>query len=133
MGIKLWMVFEALSPSRDGLEETLNDHVEKLRSENGVDILSVEEDEVTEMEDPHPELEKGYSKVVEVDIEVETLSKAVNLTLNYGPTYIQVEGPENIEVDLKDAQDALQKMATTMHQYAQQGPGGVLISKASQE
>lgn len=127
------MVFEALSTDEKGLKESLDDHIEKLRSEDAVEVKSVEIDEIAEVDDPHPQLEHGFSQVAEVRVDVDSFTEAINLTINYGPTYIQIEGPENFDLSMKDAQGALQKVATTMHQYAQQGAGGVLISKASQE
>lgn len=133
MGLELWMVFEALSTDKKGLEESVSDHIEKLRSEPAVEVTEVEVDEIAEVDDPHPQLDHGFSQVAEVRAEVDSFTEAVNLTLNYGPTYIQIEGPENFDLTMKDAQNALQNVATTMHQYAQQGTGGVLISKASEE
>lgn len=131
MGIELWMVFEAIAADKQGLEETMDDHVEKLESEKDIEILEVDRDEVSEVENPHPKIEKGFSTVVEIRAEVDTFSKAVSITLNYGPTYIQIEGPEKFEIDMKDAQESLQSVANTMHQYAQQGVGGVVVSKTS--
>lgn len=133
MEIELWMVFEALAADEEGLEEAMDDHVEKLKSEDDLEIVELQRDDITEVKDPHPQLDKGYSTVVEVKAKVERFSKAVSVTLNYGPTYVQIEGPEKFELDMKDAQDSLQRVADTMHQYAQQGAGGVVVSKASEQ
>lgn len=127
------MVFEAIAADRDGLEETMDDHVEKLRSEKNVEVLEVEQDEVSKVENPHPNIEEGFSTVVEIMAEVDTFSKAISITLNYGPTYIQIQEPEKFEMSMKDAQESLQNVANTMHQYAQQGVGGVVVSKASDQ
>ncbi|MFB6216859.1 MAG: hypothetical protein ABEJ72_07825, partial [Candidatus Aenigmatarchaeota archaeon] len=65
--------------------------------------------------------------------EAEGFDKAVELVINYGPTYIQMEGPDNYELKLSEGQNALQSVANTMHQYAQTGAGGMLISRATEE
>jgi len=44
-----------------------------------------------------------------------------------------MEGPDKYELDLRESQDTLQSVANTMHQYAQMGAGGVLISKSAEE
>ena len=127
------MVFEAIAKTEEGIDESLDDHIEQLESEDYVDVLETEIDESEEMENPHPDVEKGYSKVIETVIEVETFTQAIKVTINYGPTYVQLESPERWEMDLKDGQESLQEVANTMHQYAQMGPGGVIVSSSNEE
>lgn len=126
------MVFEAVAPDRASLEESLDDHIEMLESEDDIEIIDSEVDDVSEVKDPHPGLDKGFSQVAELKVEVDGFDRAIETVVNYGPTYVQIEGPENLEMGLREAQDALQNVANTMHQYAQMGPGGVLISKSSE-
>jgi len=131
--VTLWMVFEAVGPKQSDVEGSLNEHIETLRGEEDVEVLEVDEDEATEMENPHPSLEKGFTKVVETRVEFEDFQKALESVINYGPTYVQFEGPDNYEMNLREAQNSLQSVANTMHQYAQMGAGGVLISKAGDD
>ncbi|MFB6241381.1 MAG: hypothetical protein ABEJ36_01090 [Candidatus Nanosalina sp.] len=133
MTVNLWMVFEAVAPEREGLEDSLEDHLEKLESEKGVEIVESEIDEVSKVEDPHPGLDEGFSQVCEVRTDIDDFSKAVELVINYGPTYVQLEGPDNYEITLREGQETLQNVANTMHQYAQMGAGGVLISRPSED
>lgn len=133
MTIKLWMVFEAVAPDRESVEDSLQDHVEMLSTDDGVEITEKEFDDIEEMEDPHPGLEKGYSQVCELRTEISDFSTVIQTVINYGPTYVQVEGPESFELSLKDAQNSLQQVVDTMHQYANSGAGGMLISRASEE
>ncbi|MFB6202890.1 MAG: hypothetical protein ABEK01_00185 [Candidatus Nanohaloarchaea archaeon] len=133
MAIKIWMVFEAVAATEEDLEKSLEEHVKKLREEEeGLEVVSEESDETEKIENPAPQIDEGFSRVTEVVVEVEKFSKAVSIVLNYGPTYVQIEEPEEWTMDMKDAQESLQKMATKMHQYAQQGAGGVIISKPSE-
>jgi hypothetical protein len=46
---------------------------------------------------------------------------------------VQIEGPENFEMELPDMQSSLQEVANTVHQYAQMGLGGVLVSRPEEE
>lgn len=133
MPLKLWMVFEAVAANEEAVEGALEDHLEKLGTENEVEITEQETEEVSKVKNPHPDLEEGYSKVSEVRLDVDSFSKAINLVLHYGPTYVQVEGPDKFEMDLKESQESLQKVANTMQKYAQQGLGGVLVSKSAKE
>lgn len=133
MAIKLWMVFEAISNEEEAVEDSMDDHVENLRSEDNLEVVEANFDEVSEMENPHPDIDQGYSHVVEVRVECETFERAVRTVINYGPTYVQVEGPDNFDLSLKDSQESLQFMANTMQSYAEMGAGGVLISGGNEE
>lgn len=133
MKVEVWMVFEAVGAEKDGVVKSLEDHVESIENEEGIEITEIEKDEATEIENPHEALEKGYSQVIEMRADFENFQKVIETVINYGPTYVQMEGPDNYELDLKESQDTLQSVANTMHQYAQMGAGGVLISKSSQE
>ena len=128
MGIELWMVFEAVAPTKDDLEDSLDDHIEKMKSEKELTITEYEIEESEEVENPHPGLEKGFSQVAEVRAETDNYTRAVKTVINYGPTYVQVEGPNSFEMDLSDTQESLQEVANMMHKYAQMGVGGVLVS-----
>lgn len=132
MGVKLWMAFEAVAPNKDAVEGALEEHLETLASEEQVEITEQETEEVSKVKDPHPDLEEGYSQIAEVKVDVETFAKCINLVLHYGPTYVQVEGPDEYEMSLKESQQSLQKVANTMQQYAQQGLGGILVSKSAE-
>ena len=133
MGIELWMVFEAVAPSREDLEDSLDDHIEKMKSENELEIAEYEIEESEEVENPHPGLDKGFSQVAEVRAEAENYTRAIKTVINYGPTYVQVEGPDTYEMDLSDTQKSLQEVANMMHKYAQMGVGGVLVSNPEAE
>lgn len=128
-GIELWMVFEAVGPEREDVEDSLDDHLDKMRSEDELEITEANVEEIEKVKDPHPGLDEGFSQVAEVMAEVDSFKRAVKTVINYGPTYVQIEGPESFEMDLSDMQGSLQEVANTVHQYAQMGLGGVLVSK----
>lgn len=132
MGVELWMAFEAVAPNKDAVEGALEEHIETLESEDQVEITKQETEEVSKVKNPHPDLEEGYSQIAEVKVDVETFAKCINIVLHYGPTYVQIEGPDEYEMDLKESQESLQKVANTMQQYAQQGLGGILVSKSAE-
>lgn len=128
MGIELWMVFEAVAASKDDLENSLDDHIEKMKNEKDLEVTEYDVEESEEVENPHPGLEKGFSQVAEVRAEAGNYTRAVKTVINYGPTYVHVEGPETFDLDLADSQKSLQEVANMMHSYAQMGLGGVLVS-----
>ena len=132
-GIELWMVFEAVGPTRDDVEDSLDDHLEKMESEDELELKEANIEEIDKVENPHPGLEEGFSQVAEVRADADSFTRAVQTVINYGPTYVQIEGPDNFNMELPDMQDSLQEVANTVHQYAQMGLGGVLVSKPEEQ
>jgi hypothetical protein len=133
MAIKLWMVFEAVGANKESVDESMKNHIENMESNDGIEIVEKEEDETVEMDNPHESLEKGFSKVIEIEVEFKDFTTALETVVNYGPTYVQFLEPENFEMGMKEAQESLQTVADTMHQYAQMGAGGVVVSKETDE
>lgn len=126
------MVFEAVGEEEEPVEESMDEHINTLRAESGIELKEIDRDDVKKMEDPHPGVEEGYSTVVEVTARFDGFDTAIQTVLNYGPTYVQIQGPDQYNIGLGEAQDAMQKVASTMHQYAQMGAGGVLLSNTEE-
>lgn len=133
MALKLWMAFEAVAPDKESLKDSLQEHIDTLESEDDIELLESEVDEVSEVENPHPNMETGYSQIAELRVEVNGFDRAIQTIINYGPTYVQLEGPDDYNISLREGQEALQNVADTMHQYAQMGVGGVLVSRTEDE
>jgi len=129
MELKLWMIFEAVAATEEAVEGSLDEHLEKLGNEPDAEITETTLEEVEKVENPHPDLEEGYSQVAEVVVEASSFEEAIALVINYGPTYIQLESPDHYELSLKEGQETLQDVADIMRRYAEMGVGGMLVSK----
>lgn len=129
MDVKLWLVFEAVAATEEGVEGSLEEHLEKLGNEPEVEILESNIDEAEKVENPHQDLDEGYSQVAETVVKASSFEEAIAITVNYGPTYIQMEEPDVYELSLKEGQESLQDVADIMRRYAEMGLGGMLVSK----
>lgn len=127
--IEVWMVFHVVAAEKDAAEESLADHLEKLEGENGVQEFSADVEEVEEVDNPHPSLETGFSKVAEVEMVVSGFADLVSMVVNYGPTSVDVKAPDTVEMDIGEVRDALNNVAQMMHQFLQSGAGGMMISR----
>ena len=132
MNVKLWMVFEAVAATEKAVEGSLEDHLEKISNEPEADIIESTIEEVEKVEKPHPDIDEGFSQVAETVIEASSFDEAIALTVNYGPTYVQMEEPDVYDLSLKEGQEALQNVADIMRRYAEMGAGGMLISKTEE-
>ena len=127
--IDVWMVFQVVAATKDAAEDSLNQHVEKIGNESCVSEFEPEMDAVEEVENPHEALDKGYSKVCEIEMTVSSFSELIELVINYGPTSVDVLGPDEITMDLGEVRNSMNAVAQMMHQFLQAGAGGMMISR----
>ncbi len=126
--IKSWMMIEVLATNREATESALKKHVEKMEKENKTLIIKKDFQKIEEVENPLPNIEKGYSQVVELEVLTETFDKLMFLTMNYGPSAIEILEPSNINIDMGEAQGILNSIAAMIHKFAAAGIGGVVIN-----
>lgn len=127
--IETWMVFEVLAKKEDAAVDSLKQHVQKIRDEEGVNVTSAEFEEVEEVENPHPSIDVGYSQIVEVEAEADDFPTLIQIVMNFGPTMIEVKGPDEITLDLAETQESLNLVAEMMQKFLQSGAGGMMISR----
>lgn len=126
--LDVWMVFHVIAATEEAATASLDEHVEQLEAEPAVVSMATEMDEVSEVEQPHPQLEKGYSRVCEADMSVKSFASLVELVINYGPTSVEVTSPDEVTMDIGELRNALNAVAQMMHQFLQSGAGGMMIS-----
>lgn len=130
--IQVWMVFDVVALSEEAASESVENHIEKLKSENKVYNVEAEVDEVREVEKPNQDIEKGYSQVAEVEMEVDGFEKLVNMVINYGPTSVDIQGPDRYEVGLAEMRESLNSVAQILQQFLNTGPGGMMVSRPNE-
>ncbi len=128
--LEVWMVFHVIAATEDAAVASLSDHIDQIRGESTVRTLDATMEDVEHVDQPHPDLDEGFSQVCEVDMEVDSFADLVNIVLNYGPTSVDIKAPDRVTMDMAEARDALNSMAQMMHQFLQSGAGGMMISRS---
>jgi hypothetical protein len=131
--LHVWMLFEIISTSKELTEKSLKDHISKLKEEEGVEVVKETFEEISEIEKPHPKVDKGYSQICEVEILIDSFSKLFLIVMNYGPSVVEVIKPQKITLELSEVQDALNYVANMMHKFLEAGIGGVIILSHGEE
>jgi transcription antitermination factor NusG len=127
--IKSWMMIEVLATSEEATKEALKHHIERMGNENKTLLIKTDFQDVQEIEKPVPQVEKGYSQVVELELLTETFDKLMFLTMNYGPSAVEILEPNNIKMDMGEAQGIINSIASMIHKFAAAGIGGVVINR----
>lgn len=126
--IKTSMMIEAMAISKEAVESALKKHTERMGKEKCAFIYRKDFQETSEVEKPLPDIPKGFSQVVELEMVVENFDRLVYLVLNYGPSSIEILEPRKMELDMGQAQGILTTIATMIHRFAATGGGGMLVS-----
>ncbi len=127
--IHAWMLFEVVATSKELTEESLQKHVDTLVDLKQVRELSTEYAEVSEIEQPVPNVEKGFSKICEVELVVSDFSEFVKIIINYAPTLCEILAPNKLTMDLATVQEASQSMIALMQKFMHAGVGGAIMTQ----
>ena len=126
--IKVGFMIEAMAISKEATESALKKHVEKMEKEKDVIISRKEFKPTAEVARPLPNIEKGYSQIVDVELVAKSFDKLIYMSMNYGPSAIEILEPNKITMGFGEAQGILNSIASVMHTFAAMRGGGVLVS-----
>ena len=127
--IKSWMMIEVIAVNKETADESLKNHLERMKKENKTIIIKEDFKGVQDVENPLPDVEKGYSQVVEIELLTQNYEQLMFLTMNYGPSALEILEPDNIKMDLGEAQGILNSISDMIHRFAAAGVGGVVINR----
>lgn len=125
--IKSKMIIEVLAISESASELALQKHVEKMGEEDNSLITGTKYHETQDIDNPAPDVEKAYSKIVDVDMLTRDFDTLVRVVMSYGPSSVEIVEPEKIKMDMGEAQAILNSLSEIIHKFAQAGIGGVMI------
>ena len=125
MMIRAWLAFDVVASSRDVAESSLRKHVSKMLS-----LPAVREVETKYHEPEETEFhgKKAFSAAAETTVEISSFKDLVNIIMVYGPSAIEIMGPEKVELPLSDMQDICNVVSGMMHRFAAAGLGGLVIN-----
>ena len=121
------MNIEVLAISHDAAKTSLEAHVAQMEKENRTIFYKKQFHEIRKIENPHPNIKEGYSNLVTIELLAKDFDTLVYLTMNYGPSSIEILSPEKITLPAGEAQGILNSIADLIHKFAQQGIGGIVI------
>lgn len=125
---EVWFSIEALAVDKDVVENALKRHVEKMGDIRDVFIYETQFSETIKVEKPMKNIEEAYSQIVKVKFFAKNLSTLVGVVMTYGPSSVEIIGPEKKELNLSETQDIVNLLAGVVHQFAAAGVGGIVIT-----
>jgi len=111
-GIRIYAVIEAQAVDEALVKKALEKIIRQLKKEPGVHVVSAEISKIEQ------DRESGmYSGYVEVKLSFEAFEPLMHFMFHYGPSVVEVLGPEKIVIDVADLHRALLEAATMINGY----------------
>lgn len=112
--IKAILIFEMLGRPADHLKTTLEQFINKISEEKGVEILNKKINEPKRVEQTKQELFTNFS---EIEFKFKDLPTFLRIVFIYMPSHIEVIDPSKLEVDNYDFNSLMNEIIRRLHQY----------------
>lgn len=127
--IRSHMFIEVLAITEEAAKYSLEKHIEKLEKEKDVLVAKKVWKEIKKVEKPFQNIEVAYSNVVEIEILTKNYEKLIFITINYGPSSIEILNKDKVEMELWEAQGIVNTVADIIHHAASRGAGGIILQR----
>lgn len=104
------VIFELVGKPKSHIEETLKAYVEKVASQDEIDVLKEEFENASELE------EGVFSAVAEIEILLPTLEKLTWLCLNFTPASVEIMAPEKKTLEQQEITHWLNDLLARLHE-----------------
>ena len=119
---------EALAINKDVVENALKKHIEKMGKIRGIFIYETKFLDTLKVEKPMKDVDEAYSQVVRLKFFAKDILTLLNVVMVYGPSSIEIMGPEKNEIKMNEVQSLANTLAGVVHQFAAAGVGGIVIT-----
>jgi len=124
---KMW--FDVLAVTKEAAEESLKNHIEKIKKLENCVVVKENFKETIEVEKPLPRVEKAYSKAAEIEVLTKDIETLLSITIFFAPSAVEVLEPESLKITSTTIQTIMNTVADLLHRFASQGVGGIVIAK----
>jgi len=126
--IDAWFAIEVMGVKEDVVKESLENHIGKLTKTKNLLVYDKKLLDVKKVDKPPKDMEVAYSQVVELKILIKDTATFLLIVMLYGPSSIEVFGPEKKEIKIDELQEIANAVSGIVHQFAASGMGGLVIT-----
>ncbi|MCD6275092.1 MAG: hypothetical protein J7J15_03685 [Candidatus Aenigmarchaeota archaeon] len=126
--MKVSLIFEVLGTTREIVEKSLKEHIEKLEKIKTILLYKKDFSKIEEVEKPMKNVEKAYSQIVETEAMIKDIKTLIIITISYGPSSIEILEPKKIEISAGEIQDISNMISGIIHRFAASGIGGIVAT-----
>lgn len=126
--IEAWLAIEALGIGGDVVKDALEKHVGHMSKSKDVFVYEKKFSEARKIDNLSEKVKEAYSQIVETKVLFKDLYSLINVVLLYGPSSVEIIGPNSKEVRIDEMQSVCNTLASLVHQFAAAGIGGMLVT-----
>ena len=125
--IRSTMMVEVMATTEDSAKTALEKHISAMDKEEGIIKYKEEFGDMKKVEKPFKNVDVAYSYIVEVEFVAQSFERLVWAVMTFCPSSIEILEPENLKLDMGDAQNVLNSISDIIHRFAAMGIGGVVV------
>ncbi len=107
------MIIEVIGGPKEYLIETLNNFINQIKEEKGVEIIDFKVNEPVELK----ERKEMFSDFAEIEVKTDSLFTLTTLMFKYMPSHVEMIYPENLDIQNHDMNDLLNEIIRRLHAY----------------
>jgi hypothetical protein len=117
--LKVHLIFEVVGKPAEFIDETIQKLVTELEKEKGVEVLEkkIGTAKPYEIKTETGEKTDLFSAFAETEVIIENLKRLITILFDYMPSSIEVIDPEDIKMNIQDANLILNELAIKLHKY----------------
>lgn len=112
--VRAIIIVEIMGRPAEHAKASLESHVNQFRSLKGVEVFSTSTSEPKKVEDSKEEI---YTCFSEIEFETINLSRMIEIVFDFMPSSIEILEPEEITLDIANANGFLNDLAGRLHKY----------------
>lgn len=126
--IRTRVTFEVMATDKVATENTLREHIKKIKAVKDNEVLSEKYEETVEVKPPPRNISQAFSQVAEVEMLSKNLEVLLFIIISFAPSSLEVLAPKELTITANTIQVVMNSVADVMHRFAAQGIGGIVIS-----
>ena len=111
--VKARFIIEIMGRPAKHVAGALKEHIEKIASEKGIEIID------KKLHEPKPveETKNLFTTFAEIDAEFESLDELLMVLFTYMPSNIEIYSPEKMKIRADTFNSIINSIATRLHHY----------------
>lgn len=121
------VMIEVVATTKEASDSSLKSMLEQIKEDKGMHVAESHTEEAVKVENPPRGVKEAYTKIMELEMEFDSLKHTFNFIMKYGPSVLEIMEPKRYEAGLEEMQALLNDQMMLIHKFAQAGLGGLVF------
>jgi CCR4-NOT transcriptional regulation complex NOT5 subunit len=126
--IKSRLYIEVMATEKELTEQSLKEHVKKLKDVKDSIVLNERYEGVQEVKNLREGIKQAFSEVAQLEMLTRNIDTLLYIVIFYALSAVEVLEPKDLRMGIDQVQTIMNSVADLVHRFAASGLGGVVIS-----